>query len=431
MNKHHTLAIILLLSQLIPAEAQTGTKEDIMVTDPDYVVYVPKQAKDKQLWDPTMRGDSYNDHIQVLYDETRKLHYCFWTQSSSEGTGDQHIVLSRSLDDGTTWSEPVILQGSEKACNPRPIASWQQPMLSRSGRLYMLWNQQITGDKLHHGALFGAYSDDGGLTWSRPGDIPMPRMDMDSPDPLIPAEWCNWQRPLRLGEGGRYIVGCSRHGQAPYDDRKCCRVEFWQFENIDDDPEIKDIRISYFNTNKDAFDISQIEGATNYGIKEGAAIEEAAIVGLPDGRLFAMMRSSVGSPVWSVSSDRGRTWSRPEILRFRDGGKPVLQPRSPCPLYDWAGPEAFSGKYFAIVHNTFDFSSNTAYQNRGPLYIIRGRFVPNAEQPIWFSEPELINPRLAENSYYTSYTNVGGKGVLWYNDLKYYVLGKEISYPRE
>ena len=141
-----------------------------------------------------------------------------------------------------------------------------------------------------------------------------------------------------------------------------------------------------------------------------------------------MMRSSLGSPVWSVSSDRGRTWSRPRILRFQDGGKPVLQPRSPCPLYDWKGPEAFSGKYFAIVHNTFNYDDVTAYQNRGPLYILKGEYVPGAEQPIWFSQPELLNPRPRENSYYTSYTVADGEGVLWYNDMKYYVLGKRITW---
>ena len=428
MKKHLAQALVLLLSLTTLSTARDKRAEDIMVTKPDYVVFVPSQPQDWKMADPTLRGDTYNDHIQVIYDEARRLYYCFWTQATREGQADHHIVFSRSADGGRTWSAPVLLQGSETRANPRPVASWQQPMLSKSGRLYLLWNQQVNGDKIHHGALFGAWSDDAGLSWSRPKSIAMPRMELDSPDPSVPAEWCNWQRPLRLGEGGRFIVGCSRHGHIPNDEKKHCRVEFWQFENIDDDPEIEDIKISYFNTNGDGFDVSQVEGATNYGIKEGPAIEEAAIVGLPDGRLFAMMRSSLGSPVWSVSSDRGRTWSRPRILRFQDGGKPVLQPRSPCPLYDWKGPEAFSGKYFAIVHNTFNYDDVTAYQNRGPLYILKGEYVPGAEQPIWFSQPELLNPRPRENSYYTSYTVADGEGVLWYNDMKYYVLGKRITW---
>lgn len=59
---------------------------------------------------------------------------------------------------------------------------------------------------------------------------------------------------------------------------------------------------------------------------------------------------------------------------------------------------------------------------------VKGEYVPGAEQPIWFSQPELLNPRPRENSYYTSYTVADGEGVLWYNDMKYYVLGKRIGW---
>ena len=54
---------------------------------------------------------------------------------------------------------------------------------------------------------------------------------------------------------------------------------------------------------------------------------------------------------FSKSADRGRTWSAPKLLCDRDGGKPFLHPRSPVPFYDWKGPEAGSGTYFALIHN--------------------------------------------------------------------------------
>ena len=66
------------------------------------------------------------------------------------------------------------------------------------------------------------------------------------------------------------------------------------------------------------------------------------------------------------------------------------------------------------------------YQRRGPLYLIAGTFMPNAEQPIWFKEPKLFAPRNG-NSFYTSYTVQDGKGVLWFNDAKFYLLGREIG----
>ena len=430
------------------ATAGSAPNDDILVNRPDYVVFVPKMPMSMQRRQPDrpltlaqkrQRGDSYNDHFQVMEDAKRKLLYAFWTQASFEGCCDQHIAFSKSNDGGRSWTEPVVLAGGECRALPKLRASWQQPMLAKSGRLYCLWNQQTTSREPHFGQMFGMYSDDAGDTWSEPKQCVFPRrMDQDDPDITVPPRWCNWQRPLRLGEGDRFFVGCSRHGKAPYDRKSGCKIEFWQFENIDDDPEVNDIRLSQFATNRDALSADKVEPIP--GVKyfvpvrepppwnqpEDPAVEEAAIVKLPDGRLFAMMRSSIGCPVWSQSRDHGRTWSGPKALLDAEG-RPFPHPRSPCPLYDWKGPESGSGLYFGLVHMKFDHSSLTAYQARGPLYLIAGRFDPTGEQPIRFAKPKLFAPRKGGNSFYASYTVLDGKGVLWFNDKKYYLLGRVIG----
>ena len=403
---------------------------DMDVVPHDYVVYVPKQPRNESERDFSAIGDTFNDHFHVLDDPSRGMLYAFWTQGSHEACEDEHIAFSKSSDKGKTWTQPVLLAGSHDRVNPAPVAGWQQPMLSRSGRLYCLWNQETTVKQHLCGVMLGRYSDDQGETWSEPELVPFPsREDMDPSDPSIPPSWCNWQRPLRLGAGGKYLVGCSRHGQAPYDERPGCKVEFWQYENIDDDPEIRDIRMSFFSTGRQSFDATMVETEENYVPREGPAIEEAAIVGLPDGRLFALMRSSLGHPVWSQSRDDGKTWTVPKVLLDHDGGTAFMHPRSPCPLFDLEGPEARSGKYFALIHNTFDFNGITAYQNRGPLYKIEGTFMPEADQPIWFSSPELFSPRDTGNSFYASYTALDGEGVFWFNDYKFYLFGK-VMRPR-
>jgi hypothetical protein len=139
------------------------------------------------------------------------------------------------------------------------------------------------------------------------------------------------------------------------------------------------------------------------------------------------MRTCAGHPFWSQSRDDGVTWSKPQKLLDKDGGTAYLHSRSPCPIYDWKGCEAASGYYFALVHNTFDFDAKKEYQNRGPLYLIAGRFNPDAEQPIEFGEPKLFAPRRGGNSFYSSYTIVDGKGILWFPDMKFYLLGREIG----
>ena len=404
---------------------------DMDVVPHDYVVYVPKQPRNESERDFSAIGDTFNDHFQVLDDPARGMLFAFWTQGSHEACEDEHIAFAKSADGGKTWTEPILLAGSHDRVNPVPVAGWQQPMLSKSGRLYCLWNQETTVKQHLCGMMYGRYSDDMGETWSDPELVPFPmRADSDPADPSIPPSWCNWQRPLRLGENGKYIVGCSRHGQAPYDEMPGCKVEFWQFENIDEDPEVKDIRISFFSTGRQSFDATKVITDENYVPREGPAIEEASIVGLPDGRLFAVMRSSLGHPVWSQSRDNGKTWTVPKVLLDRDGGTAFRHPRSPCPIYDLGGPEARSGRYFALIHNTFDFNGITAYQNRGPLYKIEGTFMPDAEQPIWFSSPELFSPRDTGNSFYTSYTSLNGEGVLWFNDYKFYLFGRIMNPAR-
>lgn len=393
---------------------------DPYVIPHDYTVYVPKQPAVEAERDRNAVGDTFNDHFHVLEDPARGFLYAFWTQGSFETANDEHVVFSRSADGGKTWSDPVILAGSPTLANPRPVAAWQQPMLSRSGRLYCLWNQETTVKKHLCGIMQGRYSDDGGLTWSEPETVPFPiRFAADPADPAVPPVWCMWQRPLRFGADGRYLAGCSR-----YDRSDIARVEFWQYENIDEDPAVRDIRISFFNTGEDAFDASQVETDIPYSPREGKKTEEACIVGLPDGRLFAVMRTTIGHPVWSVSSDCGKTWTRPEILRARDGGAPILQPCSPCPIYDLEGPEKRSGRYFLLTHDTFDFYGITAYQMRGPVYRRDGHFVPGAHQPVWFDEGVIFSPRDSGNSFYTSYTALDGEGVLWFGDKKFYLFGK-------
>lgn len=406
----------LLKSDTIRLDAREDAR-DILINRPDYVVFIPRQPRDKEKRDPSKPGDTYNDHFQVI-ERDGKL-FAFWTQASKEADIDQHIAFSKSLDKGETWSEPVILAGSPNKKNPGLLASWQQPMFSKSGRLYVLWNQQTTSRGPHCGQMFGAYSDDKGDTWSAPKMVPMPRMLRDPEDPLVPPSWCNWQRPLRLGKDGRYLVGVSRHGKAPAEAKGSCMIDFLQFDNIDDNPVVDAITLSFFATNERALSVEHK--------KFGSAAEEIGLVKLPDGRLFGLMRTSAGHPFWTQSRDGGVTWTQPKPLLDRDGGTPYLHPRSPCPIYDWKGPEAASGYYFALVHNTFDFNGEREYQKRGPLYLIAGRFNPKAEQPIEFAPPKLFAERENGNSFYSSYTVADGQGVLWFPDTKFYLLGRVIG----
>lgn len=412
MKKSHAIFLSLLpLAALSCGQASAADQKSLGVNPYDFLVYTPSMPQRYEHCKPNERGDRYNDHFQVLYDANRKTYFAFWTQASKEADKDMHIVFSQSADLKSGWTKPIVLAGCERRSEPCAMAYWQQPMLSAKGRLYCLWNQQVGTNRCHYGIMRGRYSDDAGVTWSAPADAIWPTnvlRNAKAPSGT-PPNWCIWQRPLRFGPGGSYFVGVTHHSS---------RVGFISYTNIDDNPEIADIGFRFYHATPDTY----LKAPRGLG---GSCCEEASVVKLPDGRLFALLRSRMGHPIWTQSRDGGCTWQATRPLEKPNGEK-FLHCCSPCPMYDWKGCEAGSGTYFALIHNTYDFSRKD--QVRGPLYLIAGTFDPTGEQPIRFAEPKLFAPRKAGNSFYASYTvDENGVGILWFNDMKYWLLGRKVE----
>lgn len=411
-------------------------KSEPRATKPDYVVFVP-QAKQGEV------SDTGNEHFLVFDGPDGSL-MAVWTQSSAESQPDQHIVFSRSGDEGVTWSAPKVIAGPKRP-GEGPIASWGYPLVSRSGRIYVLYSQHIGrfDTFFHHtGWLHGIYSDDQGRSWSAPRNVPVARGIRDNPDPSMPPNMLCWQKPLRLGPGGKYLAGFTRWTsfavrKNPTRDWRSAdaRTEFMRFENVDDDPQPNDLQIRWFAANERALTVPFP------GHPEISACQEPSIVKLPDGRLFCVMRTAAGSPFWSVSAD-GENWTPPRRLLRKDGGEPLSHPLSPCPIYDLGGNTAGSGRYVLFIHNHDGHykeygPSDTTYHRR-PVYLVRGRAQPGADQPVWFDEPEFFmdhdgvslgkpgtRGRL-DLALYSSFTVRNGKAVLWYPDRKFFLLGRII-----
>ena len=345
----------------------------------DFAVYVPRGIPQD------------NEHFHVL--EGAKGLLAFWTQGSWEGAPDMHVAFAKSSDGGRSWSTPRVLWGPSSADSGIPCAIHQVPLVSRSGKVYCLWAQEGQPGSLTSGrAMMAACSDDAGETWSDPVRLAEPR------------NWCVWQRPLRLATGGRHLTAIS------IAEEKVTKTKFLRFENIDEDPAPRDIRFTILGD----------------GSLEG---EEASIVKLPDGRLFAVMRSRYGTPLWTQSRDGGETWSPSRPLRDANG-RPIRHPRAPCPMYDMEGPEAASGRYFALFTGTYDPELQQFF-GRGPLYLHHGAFDAKGEQPVRFTKGRLLLTRGPDdrygNSCYSSFTVHGDERVLWYPDAKYNLLGLRIA----
>lgn len=420
-----------------PADLQARIKTELPITHPDFVVYVPRVTD-------TNISDTGNEHFLVFDGPDGSL-MTVWTQSSAEAQPDQHITFSRSADEGRTWSEPRIIAGPRKP-GDGPIASWAYPLVSKRGRIYVLYSQHIGkfDTFFHHtGWLHGIYSDDHGATWSKPQNVPVARSTNDNPDPEMPPNMLCWQKPQRIGADGKYFAGFTRWTSFAVRKNPTkswvsadSRVEFMQFENIDDNPEPAGIKISWFASNEHALAVPFP------GHPEVSACQEPTVVKLPDGRLFCTMRTSSDSPFWSVSSDLGKTWTPPRRLLRKDGGAPLEHPLSPCPMYDVGGATAASGRYVLFIHNhgghyeTGRINTNT---ERRPIYLVAGRYQPGADQPVWFDEPKFFmdhkgvslgRPGTAgriDLAMYSSFTARKGQSVFWYPERKFFLLGRIID----
>jgi lysophospholipase L1-like esterase len=164
---------------------------------------------------------------------------------------------------------------------------------------------------------------------------------------------------------------------------------------------------------------------------------------LPDGKLFTVMRNMTGFIYYSVSSDNGKTWKTPQMLKYSDNGQGIPHPMSPCPLYKLS-----NGKFLLIYHNNngkrLGYNQadkvwdgvNVGGVVRNPTYYTLGEFKPDAEQPIWFGDPvEILNtqdipipPKMSpEIGTYPSITEFKGRTIFWYPDRKRFLLGKYLD----
>ena len=411
------------MSQFEVADPATDWKR----SNPDVVVYLPRGGD-------TNDGD--NEHFLVFEAPRSGELLAMWTQSSVEAHGDNHIVLARS-GDGINWSEPAWIVGTHKDTSETQ-ASWGFPVVTRGGRIYCFYTKSDQGVRGGgSGVMGGLYSDDDGRTWTGGSDIIVPSTLEDPSDQASPeiAGLIVWQLPIR-NQQGLVLAGYTRSIRKS----ALSSLHFMRFDNIDDDPEIADIEISWFPSNPAGVSLPR------YVVPQGC--EEPSIALLPDGRLFTTMRTKTGFIWYTVSSDGGESWREPQTLRYEEDGEPIKHPLAPCPIYPLD-----DGRYVLLFHNNDHFArhelygdelprqhpdvhTGTVFAYRRPAFICVGEYHPRSHQPIWFSRPKQIldtggvpvGPKSTDEiATYTSLTRYKGRRTLWYPDRKHYLLGMHIN----
>lgn len=403
-------------------------------SNPDIKVFLP-------LGSGIYNGD--NEHFLVFNAPKSDELLALWTQSSCEGTGDNHLVIARSSN-GEKWSYPQYIVGSKYGKGGLQ-ASWGFPIVSAKGRIYVFYTKEIEvsdNDRQGSGTMGCIYSDDNGNKWTEPKEIKMPRSKYDNPDPNYPKNWIVWQKPIKDNEG-KWLAGYTLitskkilKGEKNWvnTDSRCY---FMRFMNIDSDPVPENIKIEWYPENDMGLEV------TNSVYPYMSTAQEPAIVLLPDGKLFTVMRTMTGYICYSLSSNNGKTWDKPKILKYSDNGVGIKHPMSPCPLF-----KLKDGRFVLIFHNNDGTrlgynqtdkewgNFNVANVIRNPTYYSIGEYRNGSEQPIWFGDPvEILNtgdiavpPKMTtEIGTYPSITEFQGKTILWYPDRKRFLLGKYLN----
>lgn len=393
----------------------------------DFVIYAP--AADDE------HNDHGNEHLHVFRAKDGNL-CALWTMSKFEGTFTQRPVFSKSRNGGLTWSDPVcLLRDPINAENGKNMGSWATVAISKSGKMYVIYAKHLGNTWTHEsGVLTVIASDDAGESWSEEAQflLPVSKYDLGTDDQ--PPRGFPWQRANRLANG-TVLLAYSHYWIAPWVPKSPnnvwvehpCSCELIRFDNIDDDPDPADLKLSFLAQGDHTITAPLRDYPDQF------CSEEPAICELPDGRLFMVMRTAEGHVWYTVSEDSGETWRKTEMLRYYDDGPGVEHPLSPCPMFRISDNE-----FVLFTHNNDGFFGEKAPQVTGnwrnPLFILKGEFRKDAHQPVWFSQPvEFMNNENAELArkdlamYCDMTIEEDGTPILWFPDRKFFLLGRKLS----
>ena len=211
------------------------------------------------------------------------LAFCEGRRAGGGDHGDLDIVLRRSIDNGKSWTNPIIVYGEAGNItigNPCPVVD------QNTGAIWLPFcrdNSDVLITK----------SDDDGVTWSEPVDI---TKDVKNPDWGWYATGPGVGIQLKYGSyKGRLVIPCDHR------------------EEIDD----KWFMFSHVFYSDDAGETWQLGGSV------AIHTDECQVAELSDGKLLMNMRNywertggeaeKGGMRALSWSSDGGETWSELEF----------------------------------------------------------------------------------------------------------------------
>jgi len=337
--------------------------------------------------------ENYADQPYVVIMKDSNWLCVLTTGQGVEGRPGQHIVSTISKDKGKTWSPLIDIEPANG-----PEASWVMPLIVPSGRVYVFYTynrDNLREIKSNHqnntkrvdtmGAYMFKFSDDNGRSWSKERyEIPMRKMRIDR------ENYHNGEVMFFWGVGKPIIV----EKPSPYAIFGFAKVGRWGQPGTMIESEGCFLRSDNILTERDPAKIRWTllpDGDQGLRSPKGPVSDEANLVSLSDGALYATYRTIDGYNAAAYSRDRGHTWTPSAFAEYTPGGRKIKHPRAANFVRKFS-----NGKYLLWFHNhggdaahSPEWTNNPTgyYRNRNPAWILGGI---ERSGHIYWSQPEIL-----------------------------------------
>jgi hypothetical protein len=339
-------------------------------------------------------NEGYADQPYIVKTDDGAWLCVLTTGPGREGAGGQHVIVTRSTDQGRTWSEPVAVEPSDG-----PEASYAVLLKAPYGRVYVFYNhntdnvREVIADRNGRpgkitrvdslGRFVFKYSDDHGRTWSEKRyEVPQRDFEIDRNNAYQGKLKFFWTVGKAFAlDGAGYVplhkVGGFGDGFFTSNEGVLLRSD-----NILSERDPAKIRWETWP-----------EGDSGIRAPAGGgpiAAEHSFSV-LSDGSIFVVFRTIDGYSAYSYSRDKGRTWEPSQYMRYADG-RLMKHPRAAN--FAW---RCENGKYLYWFHNhggrfirEHPRRRSIAYEDRNPVWFVGGEEVdgPHGKIIRW-SQPEI------------------------------------------
>jgi hypothetical protein len=321
--------------------------------------------------------EGYCDQPYVAFTNDGDWVVVMTTGPGVEGDLRQHVVSSRSTDQGKTWSPLLDIE----PLGP-PEASWVMPLAVPGGRIYAIYVYNLddvrevpspAGGMIKRADTLGSfafkYSDDGGRSWSEDRHtIPLRVTEIDRQNTTGGKIQYFWGvgKPM-IHEGSAYFGFAKVGNFVPNGFMEPTEGWFIKSDNILTERDPAKIRWELLP-----------EGEIGLRAPWGPVADEHNLAGLSDGSLYCTYRTIDGFLCHAYSRDGGRSWDGPQHATYTPGGRKIKHPRAAN--FVW---KASNGKFLLWYHN----HGGRYYMDRNPAWLTGGVEI---DGQIHWSEPEIV-----------------------------------------